>query len=52
MVDGLPDDPREVLGQLDQGIPDLYGERYRGWRSSGLLTTHPGPSRGSDKSER
>lgn len=30
MVNGLPDDLREVLGQLDRGISDLYGERYRG----------------------
>ena len=30
MVDWLPDDLREVLGRLDLGLSDLYGERYRG----------------------
>ena len=30
MVDGLPEDLRGTLKQLDRGISDLYGERYRG----------------------
>lgn len=30
MARELPDDLRELLGQLDQGISDLYGKRYRG----------------------
>ena len=30
MVSGLPDDLQALLGQLDRGIAELYGERYRG----------------------
>lgn len=30
MLDGLPKDLRELLGRLDDGLADLYGERYRG----------------------
>ena len=30
MVSDLPDDLQALLGQLDRGIAELYGERYRG----------------------
>lgn len=30
MANGLPEDLRELLGRLDQGLAELYGERYRG----------------------
>lgn len=30
MMNELPYDLREILEQLDQGISDMYGERYRG----------------------
>ena len=30
MASGLPEDLRELLGRLDRGIAELYGERYRG----------------------
>ncbi len=30
MANGLPKDLRELLGRLDRGIAELYGERYRG----------------------
>lgn len=29
MTKELPEDLRELLGQLDQSISDMYGERYR-----------------------
>lgn len=30
MAVGLPEDLQELLGRLDRGIAELYGERYRG----------------------
>ncbi len=30
MAGRLPEDLRELLGRLDRGIAELYGERYRG----------------------
>ena len=30
MAVGLPEDLRELLGRLNRGIAELYGDRYRG----------------------
>lgn len=46
MMKELPDDLREVLRQLDGGISDLYGERYRGMVLFGSYAR--GEARGKD----
>ena len=46
MPDELPEDLREILRQLDQGIADLHGERYRGMVLFGSYAR--GEARGKD----
>lgn len=46
MASGLPEDLRELLEQLDQGISDLYGKRYRGLVLFGSYAR--GEARGKD----
>ena len=47
-VDGLPKDLRGALKQLDRGISDLYGERYRGMVLFGSYARGEARARDSD----
>ncbi len=48
MANGLPDDLRELLGQLDRGLAELYGGRYRGLVLFGSYARGEASEEGSD----
>lgn len=48
MVDGLPEDLRELLERLDRSLAELYGERYRGLVLFGSYARGEAREEGSD----